>query len=124
MFSKNPKRDDPKGFVIDTDVAKNTSTPSADQMYVLFDGAGKVRKPRPTTLGGWSSKLAAGDKYRHMASGKSFERIFDPFSEGFAGLRAMMREWRRILFPLVNGEAIIGTFEDHELIYQELLVKL
>ena len=160
MIAKNPRKNDPKGFLIDLDLAKlsdSTVRSGAPHrtgtmqfmaievlrrtaphswrhdlesfFYVLIwicvfhDGTGNVRKSRPNVLDGWSDRYAADIKYSQMAT-TQFETILDSFSEGFKSLKDMLKAWKKILFPLVDGGFFVGTFEDRDRVYHDLVTAL
>jgi hypothetical protein len=50
-----------------------------------------------------------------------FENIITEFAAKFEELKRLARELRSVLFPIKDGAIFIGTFPDHDIMYDGMI---
>lgn len=83
----------------------------------------KVMRPKTNTLGGWYTGTyidIATTKEAHMGK-RRFEHVIAEFSPKFESLKPLARELRSTLFPIMDGDIFIGTFHEHEIMYDRMI---
>jgi hypothetical protein len=51
-----------------------------------------------------------------------FKNVIVEFTPTFENLKPLARELRHILFPIRDGAIFIGTFHDHHIIYDGMIM--
>jgi hypothetical protein len=86
-------------------------------------GYDKFTKPNTNILRGWYTGTyleIANAKQGHVVK-RGFERIITGFGPKFEILKPLARELRSVLFPLRDGDIFVGTFHDHNVMYDGMI---
>ncbi len=88
--------------------------------------AGKVVRPKTNILRGWYTGIyteIARNKVGDMGKNR-FENIIAEFAPKFENLKPLARELRSTLFPIRDGDIFTGTFHDHDIMYDGMIMAL
>ncbi|KAJ2901648.1 uncharacterized protein MKZ38_001607 [Zalerion maritima] len=96
-----------------------------------YEGTGrqkpsKVVRPKTNILRGWYTGLyteIARNKVGDMGKNR-FENIIAEFAPKFENLKPLARELRSTLFPIRDGDIFTGTFHDHDIMYDGMIMAL
>jgi len=83
----------------------------------------KVKLTRMSRLRGWYTGTYAdiADIKRGHMDKNGFEDIITEFALEFEEQKQLARELRNILFPIKDGAIFIGTFRDHDIMYDGMI---
>ncbi|KAG9248789.1 hypothetical protein BJ878DRAFT_579890 [Calycina marina] len=146
IFTELPAEEASKGRLIDLDLAKKLdSMPSgarhqagAMQFIAIEVPAGngntyrhdleqkpnKLTRPKTNMLRGWYAGICTEiARNKVVDKGKTqFENIIAEFAPKFENLIPLARELRSILFPVRDGDIFTGTFHDHDITYDGVIM--
>jgi hypothetical protein len=57
----------------------------------------------------------------HMGKNR-FENVIAEFAPKFENLKSLARELRSALFPIRDGDIFTGTFHDHHIMYDRMIM--
>jgi serine/threonine protein kinase len=94
-----------------------------------YEGTGrqkpsKVVRPKTNILRGWYTGIyteIARNKVGDMGKNR-FENIIVEFAPKFENLKPLARELRSTLFPIRDGDIFTGTFHDHDIMYDGMII--
>ncbi|KAH9204398.1 hypothetical protein DL95DRAFT_529276 [Leptodontidium sp. 2 PMI_412] len=84
----------------------------------------KVVRPKTNILRGWYTGIyteIARNKVGDMGKNR-FENIIVEFAPKFENLKPLARELRSTLFPIRDGDIFTGTFHDHDIMYDGMIM--
>jgi hypothetical protein len=86
--------------------------------------ASKVVRAKTNILQGWYTGTYADiarNKTADMIKNR-FEKIIVEFAPKFENLKPLARELRSVLFPIRDRDIFTGTFHDHSIIYNGMII--
>ena len=94
-----------------------------------YEGTGrqnpnKLMRPKTNILRGWYTGMyaeIANTKQGHMGKNR-FENVIAEFAPKFENLKPLARELRSALFPIRDGDIFTGTFHDHHIMYDRMIM--
>jgi serine/threonine protein kinase len=94
-----------------------------------YEGTGrqqpnKVMRPKTNILRGWYTGIyteIATIKLGHMGK-NNFENVIAEFAPKFENLKPLARELRSGLFPIRDEAIFTGTFHDHDIMYDGMIM--
>jgi hypothetical protein len=81
-------------------------------------------RPKTNILRGWYTGIyieIANTKQGHIGKNR-FENVIVEFAPKFENLKPLARELRYILFLIRDGAIFTGTFHDHDIIYDGMIM--
>lgn len=81
-------------------------------------------RPKTNILRGWYTGIyteIANTKQGHMDKSR-FENVIAEFAPKFENLKPLARELRHVLFPIRDGAIFTGTFHDHDIMYNGMIM--